>query len=106
LVERRGHPLPSALPGEQIEVEGAPVGQQQRLVSLSIVGLEISPAGLALVDAEPSLALDAQDQRTIRVVLAEGTPGPLVLPARPAPPAAEEALAAGVLPDQLSHDRA
>ena len=106
LVKRSGRPFQSAISGKNIEMKRSPVCQQNSLVARSIVGLEVAPAGLAIINPESSLTFDCHEGEPVIVRgFTKRTTRSAVPPAGPTATAGEVTQPAGVNTDELPHCR-
>jgi len=81
VVKRPRTPRKSAITSDNIEVKGSPVSQQYRLVPLSLICLDVSAAGIAVVDPQARLSLNRHDRKSVIVfTLTERTTGSPVAP--------------------------
>jgi len=82
----------------------SPIRQKESLAPLPIIGFEIGPAGLAIVDTKVFFSLDRKGREPMIVrTFAERAPNSPISPARAAAAAREQTPAAGVDADQLGH---
>jgi len=81
VVQRPRTPHESAITSDNVEVKGSPVSQQYSLVPLSLIGLDVSAAGIAVVDPQARLSLNRHDRKPVIVfTLTERTAGSPVAP--------------------------
>ena len=104
LVQRPRTPHEAAISSDNVEVKGSPVSQEHRLVTLSLICLDISAAGLAVVDPQTSLSLNRHDCKSVIVyTLTERTTGSPVAPTRATTTARKKPETSRISADQLSH---
>ena len=60
-VHRSRKALQPAIDGDNIEVNGSPIRQQHAFAPFSVIGLQITMAGFAVVDPQPSFAFHRQN---------------------------------------------
>ena len=95
--------LQSTIAGDNVEMKRSPIRQKESLAPLPIIGFEIGPAGLAVVDTKVFFSLDRKGREPMIVrTFAERAPNSPISPARAAATAREQA-PAPVDADQLGH---
>jgi hypothetical protein len=81
LVQRSRTPIEPTIASDNVEVKRSPVCQQDRLAPLTLVCLDVSAAGFAVVDPQASFSLDRHDRKPVIVgTLTERTAGSTVAP--------------------------
>ena len=60
-VHRSRQALQAAIDGDNIEVNGSPIRQQHAFATFSVIGLQITMAGFAVIDPQASFAFHRQN---------------------------------------------
>src|SRR5258708_16490050 len=90
----------ATITGDNVEVKRSPIRQKELFAPRSIIGFEIGPARLAVVDAKIILSLDRQGGKPMIVrAFAKRPPNSPELPARAATAARNDAPSAGIGPN-------
>src|SRR6186997_62493 len=105
LVQRGGKPFQSAIGSVHVEMQRGPVREQQALIAVSVVGLDVTATGRAVVDAQSGFSLDDHALETLGVAFTKRAAGALEVPTSAAAAARQETLAAVFFTDELRHCR-